>query len=33
MPDNPLWKCRLPGSTWGDLGSDDRPKNCRYRDA
>jgi len=24
MPDNPRWKCRPPGSTWGDWGPDDQ---------
>ena len=24
MPDNPRWKRRPPGSTWGDWGPDDQ---------
>src|SRR5438105_352246 len=24
MPENPRWKRRLPGSTWGDWGPDDQ---------
>ena len=24
MPENPRWKCRPPGSTWGDWGPDDQ---------